>query len=149
MARSITFPKTGPGIWTNRETGIIIRLELDGSGYRPMRPTRLGSWIGISRPVPTLNEARSIARGYAFDSARFGLADAHTEALAENAARDQAARDQAASEAQDAGREMPLGATRRGVLGSLGRCGYWTPAGVWRVSEGASDARQTLDGLAR
>lgn len=82
--RAITFPKTSDGVWTNRETGIIVRLELDGSGYRPMRPTPHGTWIGISLATRTLSEAKARAAVYVRDSFRRTITDAHDEAIAEH-----------------------------------------------------------------
>jgi hypothetical protein len=81
--RAITFPKTSAGVWTNRETGVIVRLELDGSGYRAFRPADVTTgYIGICQTVRTLAEARYHAARYVRDSFRHTIAVAFDEAWA-------------------------------------------------------------------
>lgn len=118
--RPITFPKTSDGVWTNGETGVIVRLELDGSGYRPMRPTQRGSWIGISVAVRTLAEAKHKAARYIDGSFRHTIGEAYTEALAEHIDR---------AEAQAAAAGLPTwradDARRQMTYASAAGAEYW------------------------
>lgn len=87
--RAITFPKTSGGVWTNHETGVVIRLELDGSGYRALVPSLTGrsrraGYVGIRPAMRTLAEARNAAVSYVAMVARPAIAEAYADALAED-----------------------------------------------------------------
>lgn len=84
--RPITFPRTGNGTYTNRETG--VQIERHGKGWRTWQPTIEGMFIGACREVRTLAEARAEALRFVRDAARSKISRAYEEAVAEDAERD-------------------------------------------------------------
>jgi hypothetical protein len=84
MPKSITFPQTSPGQWTNAETGVQIvkRHVTTGGGYK-VRGV-YGSPIGN---YPTRAAALTVAKGYVEDVVRPMVEAAHDEAMAEDRAR--------------------------------------------------------------
>lgn len=88
--RPITLPRTGNGVYVNRETGVQIHRE--DNGWRVWRPTIDGMLIAASREVRTLAEARVAAIRSVDCVARPEIARAYDEALAEDAERNAALR---------------------------------------------------------
>src|ERR1700755_1324937 len=99
MVRPITFPHTGPGEWTNRETGVMIRYNPDagyqvwGRGLPTDGPVSGGTpshrrSVGLgSEPHTYLHDALAGAKRYVADAARPAIEAAHAEALREDWAR--------------------------------------------------------------
>lgn len=92
--RPITFPRTAPGVWTNRETGVrIIKVvrgkgwytPSTGVGYWPMTVNRHGGSVPITdRPCVTLTAARIVAADCVTHVVRAAIANAYAEAAEEN-----------------------------------------------------------------
>ena len=82
MIHPITFPHTGPGEWTNRETGVVIRYNPDagyqvwGRGLPTDGPVSGGTpshrrSVGLgSEPHTYLHDALAVAKRYVADVAR-------------------------------------------------------------------------------
>jgi hypothetical protein len=91
--RAITFPKTGDGEWTNRETGVRIRRQFR-NGCVPYVIETPGASVNSrgenylnKRSEKTLASARQVAADIA-ERARGQIAEAYAEAAEENHERD-------------------------------------------------------------
>lgn len=90
MSRPITFPKTGDGEWTNRETGVRISKHYEGhyrilAGNLPPSPSRA---VGVHVTYHVFSQVLAAAKTYVAEVARPAIAAAHAEALEEDAQRD-------------------------------------------------------------